>query len=44
VLTPFLLTESRDAHVKTFDFPGAVLVTGGLSSLVYAITQAGQHG
>jgi EmrB/QacA subfamily drug resistance transporter len=44
VLTPFLLTESRDARVKRFDIPGAVLVTSGLSSLVYAITQAGQEG
>src|SRR3954465_9065650 len=44
ILTPFLLTESRDARVKTFDFPGAVLVTSGLSSLVYAITQAGTKG
>src|SRR5215210_2765296 len=43
-LTPFLLTESRDARIKSFDVPGAVLVTGGLSSLVYAITQAGQQG
>ena len=43
-LAPFLLTESRDAHVKRFDIPGAVLVTAGLSSLVYAITQAGVHG
>src|ERR687892_140142 len=43
-LAPFLLAESRDARVKTFDLPGAVLVTGGLSSLVYAITQAGQEG
>jgi EmrB/QacA subfamily drug resistance transporter len=43
-LTPLLLTESRDAHVRRFDVPGAVLVTGGLSSLVYAITQAGQDG
>src|SRR5437867_2675352 len=41
-LTPFLLKESRDARVRTFDVPGAVLVTAGLSSLVYAITQAGQ--
>ncbi len=41
---PFLLTESRDAHVKRFDVPGAVLVTAGLSSLVYAITQAGTLG
>jgi predicted small integral membrane protein len=44
VLTPLLLTESRDARVSRFDVPGAVLVTGGLSSLVYAITQAGQDG
>jgi EmrB/QacA subfamily drug resistance transporter len=43
-LTPFLLSESRDARVRSFDVPGAVLVTGGLSSLVYAITQAGQDG
>src|SRR5436309_13264882 len=43
-LTPLLLTESRDARVRRFDLPGAVLVTGGLSSLVYAITQAGQDG
>ena len=42
--TPLLLTESRDARVKRFDVPGAVLVTGGLSLLVYAITQAGQDG
>src|SRR5262249_54648076 len=44
VLTPFLLDESRDGSVKSFDVPGAVLVTAGLSSLVYAITQAGQEG
>src|SRR5206468_289902 len=44
VLTPFILTESRDAHVKSFDLPGAALVTAGLSSLVYAITQAGSEG
>src|SRR6266496_4240840 len=39
VLTPFLLNESRDARVKSFDALGAVLVTGGLSLSVYAITQ-----
>jgi len=44
LVTPLLLRESRDARVKSFDFPGAVLVTGGLSTLVYAITQAGQKG
>jgi len=43
-LAPILLHESRDAAVKSFDVAGAVLVTSGLSSLVYAITQAGQDG
>ncbi|HEX6919684.1 MAG TPA: DHA2 family efflux MFS transporter permease subunit [Actinomycetes bacterium] len=43
-LAPVLLVESRDAHVTRFDAPGAALVTTGLSSLVYAITQAGQNG
>jgi EmrB/QacA subfamily drug resistance transporter len=43
-LTPLLLKESRDAHVKSFDVPGAVLVTGGLITLVYAITQASDYG
>jgi len=44
VLAPILLNESRDTSVKTFDVPGAVLVTAGLSSLVYSITQAGSDG
>ena len=44
VAAPLLLKESRDASVKSFDALGAVLVTSGLSSLVYAITQAGQDG
>src|SRR5205807_6382239 len=44
ILTPVLLKESRDAQVKRFDAPGAVLVTGGLSLLVYGITRAGQDG
>jgi EmrB/QacA subfamily drug resistance transporter len=43
-VTPLLLNESRDAHVKSFDVPGAVLVTGGLITLVYAITQANDYG
>jgi EmrB/QacA subfamily drug resistance transporter len=43
-LTPLLLAESRDAHVKSFDVPGAVLVTGGLLTLVYTITQANDYG
>jgi EmrB/QacA subfamily drug resistance transporter len=44
ILAPMLLKESRDAHVKRFDVPGALLVTGGLSLFVYAITKAGQDG
>jgi EmrB/QacA subfamily drug resistance transporter len=44
ILAPVLLNESRDARVKSFDALGAVLVTGGLSSLVYGITQTGQNG
>jgi predicted small integral membrane protein len=44
VLAPILLKESRDASVKRFDLPGGVLVTAGLSTLVYAITQAGRDG
>jgi EmrB/QacA subfamily drug resistance transporter len=43
-LTPVLLRESRDASVKSFDALGAILVTVGLSSFVYAITQAGNNG
>jgi EmrB/QacA subfamily drug resistance transporter len=44
VLAPRLLNESRDATVRSFDATGAVLVTVGLSSLVYAITQTGTYG
>ncbi|MGH8969233.1 MAG: DHA2 family efflux MFS transporter permease subunit [Actinomycetes bacterium] len=44
LLAPVLLAESRDARVQRFDATGAVLVTTGLASLVYAITQAGQEG
>jgi EmrB/QacA subfamily drug resistance transporter len=44
ILTPILLRESRDASIKSFDAFGAILVTAGLSSLVYAITQAGTNG
>jgi EmrB/QacA subfamily drug resistance transporter len=38
-LVGWLLRESRDASVRSFDLPGAVLITGGLSVLVLAITQ-----
>src|SRR6266516_1888613 len=43
-LAPRLLDESRDTTVKSFDALGAVLVTGGLVSLVDAITQSGTYG
>src|SRR5919206_1499372 len=43
-LAPFFLSESRDAHAKSYDVPGAALVTGGLVTLVYAITQANNYG
>jgi EmrB/QacA subfamily drug resistance transporter len=39
VISPFLLSESKDAHGQSHDIPGAVLVTSGLSFLVLAITQ-----
>jgi EmrB/QacA subfamily drug resistance transporter len=44
VLAPILLNESRDARVKTFDVPGAVLVTSGLVVLVYALTRGNHYG
>lgn len=43
-LTPVLLGESRDARAAGFDALGAVLVTGGLSTAVYGITQANNWG
>src|SRR5687767_4443012 len=43
-LAPVLLGESRDTRVKSFDAPGAVLVTAGLTSLVFGITQGHEWG
>src|SRR6266496_3695316 len=43
-LAPFLLGESRDARVRRFDALGAVLVTVGLSTAVFGITQANDYG
>jgi EmrB/QacA subfamily drug resistance transporter len=39
ILSPILLAESLDKHGQSFDVPGAVLVTSGLSLLVLGITQ-----
>jgi EmrB/QacA subfamily drug resistance transporter len=44
VLAPMLLQESRDATARSFDVGGTALVTGGLVTLVYAITQANKYG
>src|SRR4051795_9053010 len=44
LLTPMLLEESHDASARSFDLPGAALVTSGLVLLVYAITQANEFG
>jgi EmrB/QacA subfamily drug resistance transporter len=43
-VTPLLLAESRDTSMKSFDAVGAVLVTAGMITLVYAITQARSYG
>jgi EmrB/QacA subfamily drug resistance transporter len=42
ILTPLLISESRDAHGQSHDVPGAVLVTSGLVLLVLGITQGRQ--
>jgi EmrB/QacA subfamily drug resistance transporter len=44
LLVPALLDESRDTRVHSFDALGAILVTGGLVALVYAITQTPNNG
>src|SRR3954454_8331520 len=43
IAAPLLLGESRDRSARGFDALGAVLVTGGLSTLVFAITQANSY-
>src|SRR5215204_1307369 len=43
-LAPVLLGESRDRRAQSFDALGAVLVTSGLSTAVFAITQANEYG
>ena len=36
--------ESRDERAQGFDVPGAVLITGGLMSLVYALVKGNDYG
>ncbi len=43
-LTPLWVQESRDLRTKTFDVPGAVLITAALVVLVFGITQANGWG
>ena len=43
-LAPVLLAESRDVRTSSFDALGAVLVTAGLSTAVFGITQANEYG
>ncbi|MEU6542092.1 MFS transporter [Streptomyces sp. NPDC046859] len=43
-LAPGLLPESRTPARPHLDVPGAVTVTGGLLSLIYALTTAADHG
>jgi EmrB/QacA subfamily drug resistance transporter len=43
-LAPILLSESLDKHGQGFDALGAILVTGGLATLVLGITQGQDWG
>ncbi len=36
--------ESRDERTSGFDIPGAILVTGGLMALVYALVKGNEYG
>lgn len=44
LLAPKLLTESRTPERPKLDVPGAVTVTGGLLSLIYALSTAAERG
>jgi len=39
-----ILPETRDARARGFDVPGAVLATGGLIALVYALVKGNDYG
>ncbi|WP_433252164.1 MFS transporter [Streptosporangium sp. CA-135522] len=44
MLAPSTIADSRPAERARLDLPGAVTVTGGLLTLVYGLTRAGEHG
>ena len=44
LLAPVLLSESSDRRAESYDVPGAVLVTAGLSTLVLGVTQGRDWG
>ncbi|WP_327069979.1 MFS transporter [Kitasatospora sp. NBC_01250] len=44
LIAPSVIKESRPQTRPKLDLPGAATVTLGLLSLVYGLTQAGQHG
>ncbi len=44
VVAPLLLTESRHPSRRRIDVPGAVTVTGGLLSVIYALSTAAEQG
>ncbi len=44
ILTPVLFTETRPATKPRLDLPGALLISGGLTCLVFGLTVAGETG
>src|SRR5690606_24267743 len=44
ILTPLLLKESNDRTITNFDIPGAILITGFLLVIAYAITGIPEYG
>ncbi|WP_103533559.1 MFS transporter [Streptomyces sp. SM11] len=44
IVAPLLLAESRPAERPRLDVPGAVTVTGGLLSVIYALSTAADQG
>lgn len=44
ILTPILFTETRPATKPRLDLPGALLISGGVTCLVFGLTVAGETG